>query len=157
MNRSAALVLNIVLPGTGLLLRTPGWIATIAAIIGVVGWSLLAIAWLSPGIPSLIPFGWAGLAAYTCGAVVAGMHWLFTERPSSNNVQAINPLFDEIAGFYLANDLTAAEAGAKRLIAVAGSEPGAWRLLGMILRAQGSHKRAERAEHKAHRLEANRG
>jgi hypothetical protein len=152
VNRFLALVLNVILPGTGLLLRRPGWAPAIPACFGMAGLTLLGIAWISSGTASTIPLGWLGLSIYLAAAFTAGLTWLSEEQPSSRDMLVIQPLFQDIAGYYLRNDLPAAELAARRLVKMATSEPGAWRLLGLILRARGATKRALKAEKRAERL-----
>jgi hypothetical protein len=146
--------MNVLFPGTGVLLRSPGWLPTLTAVLGMAGWTLLVIALVTPGSLLTIPLGWVGLSAYLFAALVAAALWLSTERSSSRDLQVLQPIFNEAAGHYLRNDLAAAERCARRLIALAAGEPGTWRLLGVILRAQGAVKRAQRAEQRANRLAA---
>jgi hypothetical protein len=152
VNRLLALVLNTLLPGTGLLLRRSGWGPTIPACLGVAGWTLLGITLVSAGNASTIFLGWVGLGIYALAATLAGLMWLSEEQPSSSDLTVIQPLFQEFAGHYLRHDLPAAEHVARRLVRLAASEPGAWRLFGLILRARGSVQRAQRAEQRAERL-----
>jgi uncharacterized protein YfaA (DUF2138 family) len=85
--------------------------------------------------------------------VVASIAWALLERPSSRDLSAIQPLFREVAQAYLTNDLATAERSARRLVALAGAEPGAWRLLALVSRAQGQDARAAKFERTAARLD----
>jgi len=152
VNRLPALVLNTVLPGTGLLLRRPGWMPAIPACLGMAGLTLFCIAWLTTGTASTIVLGWIGLTAYLAAALFAGAMWLKEEQSSCRDLVVIQPIFQAFAGHYLRNDLPAAEQAARRLVRLAASEPGAWRLYGLILRARGAGKKALRAERRAERL-----
>jgi hypothetical protein len=153
VNRHLALILNTVLPGTGLLLRRPGLLPAVPAVVGAAGLSLVALAWWTSGSTTTLAAGWIGLAAWSAAAVAAAAGWMVQERPSSRDLAAIQPLFREIAGLYLRHELPAAERTARRLVALATGEPGAWRLLAMIARAQGDRRLAERSERAAARLD----
>jgi len=153
VNRYLALVLNTVLPGSGLLLRHAGVWPAVSAVVGAAGLSLIAVAFVTPGIASTIPLGWCGLALWLAALVVATVAWAVVERPSSRDLSAIQPLFREVAKAYLTGDLSAAERAARRLVALAGAEAGAWRLLALILRAQGRDAQAATLDRRAARLE----
>ncbi len=120
---------------------------------GAIGLSLVAVALATPGSAATIPLGWAGLMLWLTSVVVASVAWYLHERPSSRDLSAIQPLFHEVAQAYLTNDLTAAERSARRLVALAGAEPGAWRLLALVSRAQGLTARAAKLERTAARLD----
>ena len=152
MNRLPALVLNTILPGTGLLLRRPGWVPAIPACIGMAGLTLFSIAYVTTGTVSTISLGWIGLIAYLTAALLAGAIWLREEQSSSRDLTVIQPIFQTFAGHYLRNDLPAAEQTARKLVRLAASEPGAWRLYGLILRARGAGKKALQAERRAEQL-----
>lgn len=153
MNRHLALVLNSALPGSGLLLRHPGLWPTVPVVAGAAGLSLIAVALASPGTANTVPVGWSGLGLWLAALLVATIAWMVVERPSSRDLGAIQPLFREIAKAYLTNDLTNAERTARRLVALAGAEPGAWRLLALITRAQGRTAQAAKLERRAARLD----
>ncbi len=127
MNRLPALVLNTILPGTGLLLRRSGWLPAIPACIGIAGLTLLIIAYVTTGTESTISLGWIGLGAYLTAALFAGTIWLREEQSSSRDLTAIQPIFQTVARHYLTNDLPAAEQAARKLVRLAASDPGTWR------------------------------
>jgi hypothetical protein len=151
--RVSALVLNTLLPGMGLLLRRPGWLPALPACLGIAGLTLLAIALLTAGLAFTIPLGWVGLGFYVVAALLGGALWFDAERPSSRDLATIQPLFRALAEHYLRNELPQAEQLARRLTGLASGEAGAWRLRGMIYRAQGLKRQAERAEKHAQRLD----
>lgn len=153
MNRYLALLLNTVLPGSGLLLRHPGLWPALPALIGAAGLSLLAVAFATSGSVTTIPVGWCGLLLWLAALVVATIAWAVMERPSSRDLTAIQPLFREVAKAYLTGDLPAAEVSAKRLVALAGAEAGAWRLLALVTRAQGRTAQATKLDRRAARLD----
>lgn len=153
MHRYVALLLNTVLPGSGLLLRHPGVWVLVPALLGSIGLSLVAVALVTPGSAATVPVGWSGLALWLMAALVANIAWGMFERPSSRDLSAIQPLFREVAQAYLTNDLTSAERSARRLVTLAGAEPGAWRLLALVSRAQGQVARAAKCERTAARLD----
>lgn len=153
MERHLALVLNVVLPGAGLLLRhAGGWLAALT-LAGGIGLSLVAVALVTPGSAILAQVGWGGLALWGAAVLVAGIAWAVLERPSSRDLAAIQPLFHEVAKAYLTDDLAGAERAARRLVRLAGAEAGAWRLLALVLRAQGRAGEATRLDRRALRLE----
>lgn len=153
MNRHLALVLNCALPGAGLLLRRPGVWPAVPAVLGAAGLSLIAVALATPGTPGTIPLGWYGLGLWSAALLVATVAWAVLERPSSRDLAAIQPLFREAAKAYLTGDLAAAELVAKRLTRLAGAEPGAWRLLALVTRAQGRGAQAADLDRRAARLD----
>lgn len=153
MHRHLALVLNSVLPGSGLLLRHPGVWPAVPAVLGAVGLSLITVALTSPGTSTIIPVGWCGLGLWLAAVLVATIAWMLVERPSSRDLLAIQPLFREVAQAYLTGDLPVAERAARRLVALAGSEAGAWRLLALVTRAQGHSAQAATFDRRAARLD----
>lgn len=153
MDRHLALALNVVLPGAGLLLRHAGLWPAIPAVLGAIGLSLVAVAFAAHGSLTAAGAGWIGLALWSTAAMVAAIAWAVLERPSSRDLSAIQPLFREVAKAYLTGDLTAAEQAARRLTRLAAAEAGAWRLLALILRAQGRAGEATRLDRRALRLE----
>jgi hypothetical protein len=153
VHRHLALLLNTVLPGCGLLVRHPGLLSLVPAMLGAIGLSLVAVALATPGSGATIAVGWSGLGLWLAAVVVATVAWAVLERPSSRDLSAIQPLFREVAQAYLTNDLVAAERSARRLVALAGAEPGAWRLLALVSRAQGQDARAAKLERTAARLD----
>jgi hypothetical protein len=146
-------MLNTVLPGSGLLLRHPGIWILLPALLGAIGLSLVVIALVTPGSAVTVQIGWSGLIIWMSAVVVSSSAWALLERPSSRDLSAIQPLFRDVAKAYLTNDLIAAEQVARRLVALAGAEPGAWRLLALISRAQGQTTRAAKCERTAARLD----
>ena len=156
MNRHLALALNCILPGSGLLLRHPGVWPVLPALLGAAGLSLVAVALGTSGSAATVPVGWCGLLLWLGAALAATVGWALLERPSSRDPAAIQPLFRDIARLYLTDQLPAAELAARTLVAMAGAEPGAWRLLALITRAQGHGRRAARFERRAVRLELSR-
>lgn len=153
MHRHLALVMNSVLPGSGLLLRHPGVWPAVPAVLGAAGLSLIAVALTSPGTAAIIPVGWCGLGLWLAAVLVATIAWMLVERPSSRDLVAIQPLFREVAQAYLTGDLRVAEQAARRLVALAGSEAGAWRLLALVTRAQGRTAQAAKLDRRAARLD----
>jgi hypothetical protein len=153
VERHLALVLNVVLPGGGLLLRHAGWWPAVVALAGTIGLSLVAVAFAAPGSATIALVGWVGLATWGAAVLVAAVAWAVLERPSSRDLGAIQPLFRDVAKAYLTNDLTGAERAARRLVRLAGAEAGAWRLLALVLRAQGRTREATRLDRRALRLE----
>ena len=153
VNRHLALVLNCALPGAGLLLRRPGVWPAFPAAAGAAGLSLVVVALLTPGTPGTVLVGWCGLGLWLAAVLVATIAWVVLERPSSRDLGAIQPLFREVAQAYLTGDLVAAERAARRLVALAGAEPGAWRLLALVLRAQGRGAQAAKLDRRAARLD----
>jgi hypothetical protein len=153
VDRHLALALNVVLPGAGLLLRHAGWWPVVVALIGTVGLSLVVVAFVSPGSATIALVGWAGLTLWAAAVVVAVGTWAMLERPSSRDLTAIQPLFREVAKAYLTGDLAVAEQSARRLVRLAGAEAGAWRLLALVIRAQGRPREATRYDRRALRLE----
>ena len=153
VERHLALVLNVVLPGAGLLLRHAGWWPAVVALIGAVGLSLVAVTFAAPGSATIAQVGWIGLASWGAAVLVAAGAWAVLERPSSRDLTAIQPLFREVAKAYLTGDLAMAEQTARRLVRLAGAEAGAWRLLALVLRAQGRAPEASRLDRRAARLE----
>lgn len=157
MNRHLALLLNSALPGSGLLLRHPGVWPAFLGLGGAAGLSLIAVALLTPGSAATLPLGWAGVGLWSTATVVATIAWAVLERPSSRDLGAIQPLFREVAHAYLTGDLSRAEKGARQLVALAGAEAGAWRLLALVTRAQGHAIQAGKLDRRAARLELARG
>jgi len=153
VHRHLALLLNSALPGSGLLLRHPGVWPAVPAVIGAIGLSLVAVALATPGVATMVPVGWCGLALWLAALVVATIAWAVVERPSSRDLSAIQPLFREVAKAYLTGDLTAAEQSARRLVALSGAEAGAWRLLALVTRAQGRTAQAAKLDRRAARLD----
>lgn len=153
VNRHLALLLNTALPGSGLLLRHPGLWPAVPAVIGAAGLSLIAVALATPGTAATVPVGWCGFALWLAALLVATIAWAVVERPSSRDLIAIQPLFREVAKAYLTGDLTTAERAARRLVALAGAEAGAWRLLALVTRAQGRPEQAAKLDRRAARLE----
>lgn len=153
VHRHLALLLNTVLPGSGLLLRHPGLWLLVPSVVGAVGLSLIAVALATPGSATTVPVGWCGLALWLGAVAIASVAWALLERPSSRDLSAIQPLFREVAQAYLTNDLATAERSARRLVALAGAEPGAWRLLALVRRAQGQNGQAAKLERTAARLD----
>jgi hypothetical protein len=153
VNRLTALILNTVLPGAGVALRHPGLWAAVPLAVGVGGVSLLVVALVAPGTHAAVMTGWAGLLAYLAAVLVAGIAWMLLEQPSSRDLAAIQPLFREVAAAYLGGRLPQAEQAARRLARLAAGEPGAWRLLAMVLRAEGRTAAAERLDRRAARLD----
>lgn len=153
MNRHLALVLNVMLPGAGLLLRHPGvWLAA-PALLGAIGLSLVAVAFAAHGSATTAAVGWIGLALWGVAVLIATTAWVVLERPSSRDLSAIQPLFREVAKAYLTGDLRTAEQSARKLVRLAGAEAGAWRLLALVLRAQGRGPEAAGLDRRAARLE----
>lgn len=153
VNRHLAFVLNCVLPGSGLLLRRPGVWPAVPAGLGAAGLSLVAVALLTPGTAGTVLVGWCGLGLWLATLLVATVAWMVLERPSSRDLRAIQPLFREVAQAYLTGDLPTAERAARRLVALAGAEPGAWRLLALVTRAQGRGAQAAELDRRAARLD----
>jgi hypothetical protein len=153
VQRHLALLLNSLIPGSGLLLRHPGLWLAIPAVCGSVGLSLLAVALATSGSSTTIPLGWGGLILWLAAVLVATWAWALMERRSSRDLSAIQPLFREIAGLYLTNQLPAAEKSARQLVILAAAEPGAWRLLALIMRAQGHLAQATTYDRRAARLD----
>lgn len=153
MDRHLALVLNVVLPGAGLLLRHAGAWPAMLAVAGAIGLSLVAAAFAAPGSATVALAGWCGLVLWGAAVLVAAGTWAVLERPSSRDLAAIQPLFREVAKAYLTGDLPAAEQAARRLVRLAGAEAGAWRLLALVLRARGRGPEATRLDRRAARLE----
>jgi hypothetical protein len=153
VHRHLALLLNSALPGSGLLLRHPGVWPVVPAVIGAAGLSLIAVALATPGTAATLPVGWWGLALWLAAVLVATIAWAVIERPSSRDLTAIQPLFREVAKAYLTGDLPTAEKAARRLVALAGAEAGAWRLLALVTRAQGRTAQATKLDRRAARLD----
>lgn len=153
VKRHLALLLNSLIPGSGLLLRHPGLWPAIPTVGGALGLSLLAVALVTNGSPTTIPLGWCGLTLWLVSVVAATWAWALMERRSSRDLSAIQPLFREIAGFYLTNQLPAAEKTARQLVILAAAEPGAWRLLALVTRAQGQLVQAAKYDRRAARLD----
>lgn len=153
VQRHLALLLNSIVPGSGLLLRHPGLWPAIPAVSGAAGLSLLATAFITSGSSTTIPLGWCGLALWLGSVITATWAWALMERPSSRDLSAIQPLFREIAAFYLTNQLPAAEKTARQLVILAAAEPGAWRLLALVMRAQGQRVQAATYDRRAARLD----
>ena len=153
VQRHLALLLNSIIPGSGLLLRHSGLWPTVPAVGGAVGLSLLAVALATGGSSATIPLGWCGFVLWLMSVVAATWAWAMMERRSSRDLSAIQPLFREIAGFYLNNHLPAAEKTARQLVILAAAEPGAWRLLAMVMRAQGQIVQAAKYDRRAARLD----
>lgn len=153
MHRHLALLLNSALPGSGLLLRHPGVWPVVPAVIGAAGLSLIAVALATTGTAATLPVGWWGLALWLAAVLVATIAWAVIERPSSRDLTAIQPLFREVAKAYLTGDLPTAEKAARRLVALAGAEAGAWRLLALVTRAQGRTAQAAKLDRRAARLD----
>ena len=156
MNRHLALLLNSALPGSGLLLRHPGMWPAFLGLVGAVGLSLVAVALLTPGSAATVPLGWAGLGMWSAALLVATIAWAVMERPSSHDLDAIQPVFRTVAHAYLTGDLAGAEKSARQLVALAGAEAGAWRLLALVTRARGRHVEASKLDRRAARLELSR-
>ncbi len=157
MHRHLALLLNCALPGSGLLLRHPGVWPAFLGLIGAAGLSLIAVALVTPGTAATVSVGWAGLGLWIAALLVATVAWAVIERPSSRDLSAIQPLFREVAKAYLTGDLATAEKVARRLVALAGAEAGAWRLLALVTRAQGRTAEAAKLDRKAARRDLARG
>ena len=153
MQRHLALLLNTIVPGSGLLLRHPGLWPAIPAVSGAAGLSLLATALVTSGSSTTIALGWCGLTLWLGSVITATWAWALMERRSSRDLSAIQPLFREIAGFYLTNQLPAAEKTARQLVILAAAEPGAWRLLALVMRAQGQRVQAATYDRRAARLD----
>jgi hypothetical protein len=153
VDRHFALALNVVLPGAGLLLRHAGLWPALLAVLGAIGLSLVAVALASPGSAPIATIGLFGFALWSATMLAAAIAWAVVERPSSRDLSAIQPLFREIAKAYLTGELPQAEQAARKLVHLAGAEAGAWRLLALVLRAQGRAAEAARVDRKAARLE----
>ena len=153
VQRHLALLLNSMIPGSGLLLRHPGLWPAIPAVCGAVGLSLLAVALATSGSSTTIPLGWCGLILWLGSVVAATWAWALMERRSSRDLSVIQPIFREIAGLYLTNQLPAAEKTARQLVILAAAEPGAWRLLALVMRAQGEMVQAAKYDRRAARLD----
>ncbi len=128
----------------------------VPTLIGAAGLSLVAVAMGTAGSATTVTLGWCGLALWLAAALGATVAWARLERPSSRDLAAIQPLFQEIARLYLTDQLPAAELAARKLVALAGAEPGAWRLLALITRAQGHTARAAGFERRAARRDLSR-
>ena len=153
VQRHLALLLNSIIPGSGLLLRHSGLWPAVPAVGGAVGLSLLAVALATSGSSTTISLGWCGFALWLMSVVAATWAWASMERRSSRDLDAIQPLFREVAGLYLTHQMPAAEKTARKLVLLAAAEPGAWRLLAMVLRAQGQIAQAAKYDRRAARLD----
>lgn len=151
--RWAVFSLNTLIPGAGVMLRHAGLWLMGPLVVGVGGLSLVAVALATPGSHDTAMAGWLGLAAWAVAAAVATGAWAVLEQPSSRDLSAIQPLFREVAAAYLGGRLPQAEQAARRLARLAAGEPGAWRLLAMVLRAQGRTAAAGRLDRRAARLD----
>ena len=80
VKRHLALLLNSLIPGSGLLLRHPGLWPAIPTVGGALGLSLLAVALVTNGSPTTIPLGWCGLTLWLVSVVAATWAWALMER-----------------------------------------------------------------------------
>ncbi len=149
MARPLLVALNALVPGAGLLLLRPGLLPLLPALIGVVGLSLLTAATLARELPEASVAGWTGLALWAAAVLGSTLWWWAGERVQARDLVAIRAVWREAAERYLRNDLVGAASAARRLTALAPTEPGAWRLLEMVARAAGDARAAATADARA--------
>jgi len=152
----SGLWLNVAIPGAGLLLRgrlvlglgliVPALLVVSAAILAqVVATSAVLGSWRL----SL-------LAVYVLLATVATITHALLLRERPVDAQAVQALFSSVAAAHLNARHAEAVAGAQRLVALAGAEPGAWRLLSQVSEAAGNKRVAAKSRRRAERLEGDR-
>jgi hypothetical protein len=148
--------LNLAVPGAGLLVR--GRVALGLGFILPAIFTLSALVLAHLVATSAALGGWRlGLAAaYALFAAAAtGLHAaLLRERPLDG--EAVRALHRQVAAAHLADRHGEAVAGARRLVAAASGEPGAWRLLALVAEGAGDAATATRARQRARGLEAER-
>jgi len=144
---------NLLLPGTGLVLRDRLLAGT--ALLGLAVLSLAA-AGLAPLVatPAFARELLLGLLAiYLAAAAIAGGLWWWWERPRPFDRATVIAQHRVAAAAYLRGDLAAARAAAAAICRAAGGVPGSWRLVELVERAAGDRAAAERAARRATELE----
>jgi hypothetical protein len=154
MPPAARRVLNVLLPGCGLVLRgrlTAGMPLLVAAL-ALATLALIALLAPLPGFDAGFAL-WA-LAGYLgFGAVAAAALWAW-ERGAQLDPAAVRAIHHRLASAYLRGDHPAARAAADELVRAAAREPGAWSLLALTAGAAGDAATAARARRRAQSLEA---
>jgi len=132
--------------GLGLALLLPALlVATAVLLVGLIGTST----WAGP------VRGWL-LGAYLLLALGATASHLAIDRVRHTDPERIRQLHRQVAIAFLADRDADAVAGAERLVAHAGREPGAWRLLALTADTVGDRARGGAARRRLARLLAER-
>ena len=152
----SGLWLNLAIPGAGLLVR-----GRLVLGLGLILPALLVVsAFILAHVmaTSTVLGSWrlSLLAAYVLLAGVATITHAVLLRARSVDVQAVQALFRSVAAAHLTARHAEALAGAHRLTVLAGTEPGAWRLLVQVAEAAGETRVAMKARRRAERLEGDR-
>jgi hypothetical protein len=152
MRRFALLVLNSVLPGTGLALDgqvVPGLALLLPAL------ACLSAILLSPwsADPDAWRLGLGATAAFLALSAGASTALWWRERRSRCDPALVQRLFREAAARYLRSEWAEAEVAARRLTRAAPEEPGAWRVLELVARGRGATRLATIAGSRAQRLD----
>jgi hypothetical protein len=147
------LMLNCLIPGSGLVLRRRL----------ILGLSLLlpALALVSIAIIGLIdrdrPTGQVqgaiALLAYLGCSVLGALAWWWCERVPRIDPARVHELYRAAAAAFLGDRLAEADQAARRLTRLLPHEAGSWRLLELVARARGSATQATAAGQRAKRLE----
>jgi len=145
-------ILNLVLPGCGLVLRDrviAGLVLLVAAL------ALLAVAVLAPLAATPAFAGRVVVVAgagYLVLAALAGGLWWWWEREHHVDRSAVLRRHRAAATAWLGGDPARARSEAEALARQAPGLPGAWQLLAMICRSAGDAAAADRAERRGRDL-----
>ncbi len=139
------LLLNILIPGAGLILRGRLWSGSIALLAAMVCLGLLI---LSPIIATaefaqslLLQFG----LIYLCLSLLSSLWlWYCTRKPSWDQAE-LRQLHDQASKAYLLSNYDQAIEVAQRICQQASNLIGSWQLLAIIADAKGDHQLARKA------------
>jgi hypothetical protein len=142
---------NAALPGSGLVLRrrlVPGLGLLLAALAGL---SIALISLPAGAEPAAQLRGALALLAYLGCAAAAALCWW--SGAATVDAARVHALYRAAATAFLADDLAAAEAAARRLTRALPAEAGSWRVLALVARVRGRPGLATAAGHRAIRLD----
>ena len=144
---------NAALPGSGLVLRrrlVPGLGLLLAALAGL---SIALISLAGGPEPAAQRHGALALLAYLGCAAAAALCWWIGAGAATVDAARVHALYRAAATAFLADDLAAAEAAARRLTRAAPAEAGSWRILALVARARGRPGLATAAGQRAIRID----
>ena len=141
--------LNLVLPGSGLVMRDrlllglPLLVIAACAVVVLIAAGLIA----TPGFATELR--WGAVAVYLATAAAAGGLWFALERRRRWNDARVVELHRAAAAAYLTDDLATATTRARELVRASGGSAGAWELVAMTAEAAGHRQQAARARRHA--------
>ena len=154
MSDRRLMVLNLALPGAGLVVR--GHLALGIALV-LPALLTLAVAALAAGIlvrPLAFSVVTTCLGIWATLSVIAATLWWRQDQREHLDPVAVRAIHREAAAAWLKEQPAEALAAARRLVVAAPEEPGAWQLLARIAQDAGDPTLARRAARRAATIEA---